>query len=80
MIKNSDLILVMENSHKDIISKMAPEAAAKTHLLKEFLIDKGSKNYPENTGVPDPIGEPTDFYRLSFEVIKDNIKRIARLI
>ena len=80
LIKNSDLILVMEGSHKNIISSMAPEAAAKTYLLKEFLINKGGKNYPENPDVPDPIGEPEDFYRLSFEVIKDNIKRIVELI
>ena len=77
LIKKADLILVMEESHKRIVTSMVPEAAGKTLLLKEYMVDKNKKNYPENPDVPDPIGEPTDFYKLSLEVIKDNIKRIA---
>jgi protein-tyrosine phosphatase len=35
IIKNSDLILVMEEAHKTLISEIAPEARSKTYLLKE---------------------------------------------
>lgn len=80
MIKESDLILVMEASHKDIVARLVPEAASKTYLLKEFLAGGSGENYPDNRNIPDPIGRPMDYYKLSFEVIKNQIERIAKLI
>jgi protein-tyrosine-phosphatase len=79
LIKDVDLILVMENMHRDFIVKMYPEAAAKTHLFKKFGSDN-KRRYPEGLDVPDPIGSPIDFYKLSFEIIKEEAKRIADLI
>ena len=79
LIKNSDLILVMEDMHKEFIKKIVPEAASKTYLLKEFLTAK-DKDYPEGRNIPDPIGKPIDFYKLSFEIIKNQIERIAKLL
>lgn len=80
MIKESDLILVMEASHKDIVARLVPEAASKTYLLKEFLAGGSVENYPDNRNIPDPIGRPMEYYKLSFEVIKNQIERIAKLI
>ena len=80
MIKNASLILVMETSHKEIVTGLMPEATAKTHLLKEFLIEGEEKNYPDDRNIPDPIGKPMDYYKLSFEIIKNQIERIARLL
>lgn len=80
MIKESDLILVMEASHKDIVARLVPEAASKTYLLKEFLVGGSVENYPDNRNIPDPIGRPMEYYKLSFEVIKNQIERIAKLI
>lgn len=80
MIKKSDLILVMEDAHKEIVTRLMPEGAKKVYLLKEFLIDKADKNYPDNRNIPDPIGKPMDYYKLSFEVIKSQIERIAKLL
>ena len=79
LIKAADLILVMEAMHRDFVVNMAPAAAAKTHLLKKFLTDNIA-NYPEDSGIPDPIGKPKDYYKLSFEVIKDQIERIVRAL
>lgn len=80
MIKNADLILVMEASHKDIVARFVPDAAAKTHLLKEFLAEKTGRDYPDDRNIPDPIGRPMDYYKLSFEIIKSQIERIAKLL
>lgn len=79
LIKNSDLILVMEDMHKDFITRIVPEAASKTYLLKEFLADE-DKAYSENHNIPDPIGKPLEYYKLSFQLIKDQIERIAKLL
>lgn len=76
MIKKSDLVIAMEEMHKDFILKLSPDAAPKTHLLK--LYGSGDKRkYPEGSGVSDPIGKPLDFYKLSLQVIKGEVKRIA---
>jgi len=79
MIKRSDLILAMETMHRDFIVGMDPEAAPKTHLLRLFKAGPDRK-YPEDQGVPDPIGKPLDFYKLSFQIIKEETKRIAGLL
>jgi len=79
IIKNSDLILVMEEMHRDFVLRLVPEAASKTHLLKKFKSDN-TRKYPEGVDVPDPIGKPIDFYKLSLEIIKDEAKRIAALL
>lgn len=79
LIRESDLILVMERVHRDFIIRMTPEAAPKTHLLKEFCA-KNERNYPENTDIPDPIGKPREFYELSVAIIKDQVKRIAECV
>ena len=79
MIGKSDLILVMEDMHRDFVIKMDPSAAAKTHILKKFGADDKRK-YPQGSGVPDPIGKPLDFYKLSFQIIKEEVRRIAGLL
>jgi len=79
LIKDAGLILVMEERHKDLIVNMVPEANSKTHLLKGFLAD-GKTDYPEGANIPDPIGKEKEYYKLSLEIIRDQIKRIARMI
>ena len=79
MIKKSDLILVMEDMHRDFVLRLDPEVASKTHLLRIFGSDSKRK-YPQGSGVPDPIGKPLDFYKLSLAIIKEEVKRIAKLL
>jgi len=79
LIDKSDLILAMEDIHKDFILKMNPKAGSKLHLLKKYEASGGRK-YPEGDGVPDPIGRPLDFYKLSLQIIKGEAKRIAALL
>ena len=79
IIRNSDLILVMEQLHKDEVLRRVPEAASKTYLLKEFASQKKIEQ-DEMPGVPDPIGKPIEYYRYSCGIIKKEIERIVNLL
>lgn len=79
MIKKADLILVMEDNHKNEVIRRVPEAAAKTHLLKEF----GRADVAEHSqgyDVPDPIGRPIKDYKYCLAMIKKEIERISKLL
>lgn len=69
-IENADVILTMEPMHKERILCMVPEAKHKTYLLKEFSMKKKRKN----NIIADPIGKSIDFYRETFETIKNSIE------
>jgi protein-tyrosine-phosphatase len=76
MIKEADLILVMEEFQRDEVLRLVPEASAKTHLLREF----GRENKPYYSAVPDPIGRPLKDYEECLKTIKEETERIARLL
>jgi len=78
MIRRSDLILTMEPSHRDSILRMVPQAAAKTHLLKEY--QSVSKIPQGSFSVRDPIGKPIEYYRSTRDEIAAEIERIAELL
>ncbi|MFC1576606.1 low molecular weight protein arginine phosphatase, partial [Candidatus Omnitrophota bacterium] len=45
-IENADVILVMEERHKEVIVGMVPEAEGKIHLLRDFSSEKNQwKHY-----------------------------------
>ena len=79
LINKSDLVLAMEGVHKDFVIRMEPGAEGKVYLLKKYGAN-GKRKYPEGDGVPDPIGRPIDFYKLSLEIIKEEAKRIIALL
>ncbi len=79
MIRSSDLILVMEDLHREEIISRFPAAASKTHLLKMFGRDPG-ENHPEGSDIPDPIGRPLKDYKYCAGVIKKEIERIVKLL
>jgi len=79
MIRDADLILVMEDIHKERVLDLVPEAAGKTYLLKEFK-NPGTSHDEEGEGIPDPIGRPMEFYRYVLKLIKKEIERIAKLL
>jgi len=74
MVKDADLILVMEKKHKQAILEMAPEAENRVFLLKEFAGEK------ENLDIPDPIGQPEEVYRSRLEEIKGYLLKILKKI
>jgi len=76
MIRNSDLILVMERLHKVEILRRVPEASSKTYLIKEFG-KAGGIDYSEETAIDDPIGKAAEDYRKTLNILKKEIERIA---
>jgi len=74
MVRDADLILVMEGRHKDAIIEMAPEVKNKVFLLKEFAGEK------ENLDIPDPIGQPEEVYRSRLQEIKGYLSKILKKI
>jgi protein-tyrosine-phosphatase len=64
LLKTSDLIFVMERSHRDFILNKMPFLDLRVKLLKE------------GSDIPDPIGRPIEEYRRALGIIKDNVANI----
>jgi len=67
MIRNSDLILVMERHHRDAILGVIPDAVGKTFVLPNYADES------RNEDVPDPIGQDLGTYRDIFQRIDSYI-------
>lgn len=77
LIREADLILVMERTHKENILNRRTDAKNKVHLLSEFgRIKKEEKLV--NPDIPDPVGKSLDFYRKVFDIIKESVLRTAK--
>lgn len=74
IVKDADLILVMEKRHKEAILEMAPEVKNRVFLLKEFAGEK------KNLDIPDPIGQPEEAYRKRLQEIKGYLLKILKKI
>jgi protein-tyrosine-phosphatase len=68
LIEWADVVLVMETMHSNRVALVSPPAVDKVMHLKKF--DKRTGDLT----VPDPIGKPLDFYKVSFDVIKRSIE------
>ncbi len=79
MIKDSDLIVVMAAHHMDDIIKRAPQAAPKTHILKQYGRRDDSRAC-EDLDISDPIGKPVEVYEYTLGEIKREVNRIARIL
>ncbi len=79
LIRSADLILTMEEYHKNRIAQWVPEASGKTFLLKEFGTASAAKNL-SRLDIADPIGMPLEAYRESEKEIKAEIERIGKYI
>ncbi|MCM8778245.1 MAG: low molecular weight protein arginine phosphatase [Candidatus Omnitrophica bacterium] len=75
MIEEADLILAMEEAHRNIILSLHPEAEKKTYLLKSFMKDS-LKNSPLE--IPDPIGKPPEVYEEVLFVFKESLQGLIK--
>jgi protein-tyrosine phosphatase len=66
----ADLVLVMEERHREAVSRRFPSAAGKTHLFK------ARAGAPGAAEVPDPVGLTDEDYERTAEDIDDAVKRI----
>lgn len=77
MILKADLVFAMETVHKDRIINLAPEAAGKTHLLKEYT---NTKDKITGYSVPDPIGRPLEVYERVRNAIEKSIEELMKIL
>jgi tRNA threonylcarbamoyl adenosine modification protein (Sua5/YciO/YrdC/YwlC family) len=75
MVDRCDIILVMERLHEERILKLYPEVKNRLFLLKEF-----ARIGENNLDIVDPIGKSREFYFETFDIIKESIERIMRLL
>jgi protein-tyrosine phosphatase len=69
MVETADLVLVMEDYHRQRVAEMVPDVADRTRLLLTFV----GRDEP----VGDPVGLSVECYRLTREVMKPALERIA---
>ena len=79
LIKGSDLILVMAAQHMDYIINRVPEAASKTHVLRQFAVICETQPC-EDLDIVDPIGKAVVFYEGILAIIKKEMKRVAEIL
>ena len=77
LINQADLILVMEQAHKENILNRVFGAQTKVHLLTEFGRIKEEDRLVD-PDIPDPIGKSLDFYRKVFNIIQEGILRTVK--
>jgi len=71
LVEESDLILVMEERHREFILRELPEARGKVHLLRSYA---GLKDPVE---IRDPICGPHGIYDKTFCDIKEALLKIV---
>jgi tRNA threonylcarbamoyl adenosine modification protein (Sua5/YciO/YrdC/YwlC family) len=64
LIKDADLIFVMEPKHKEIILAKVPQLSSKVYILN----------------IKDPIGKPIEDYRQVLQSLKDELPRVLKLL
>lgn len=72
MVRNADIVLVMEQRHKDSAAAMAPECRDRIYLLTAY----GREDTETGEEIEDPIGFETDFYRMIYKRLRTEIDRI----
>jgi len=70
MIRAADLVLVMEEYHRQRVLELVPDAAGWTRLLLSFA--------GREAEVDDPLGSPLEVYRRTREQMKPALERIAQ--
>ncbi len=65
LIQDADLILVMEEMHKEVLGKSSPAALKKTRLLSEFALEKSL-----GSDIIDPYGGNKPLYEQAFKDIE----------
>ena len=78
LVEEADLVLTMTSNHKKAVLDMCPEAGARVHILKEYVLNHGDKEVhisgigpgEINYDIRDPYGQSVDVYRESAEEIE----------
>lgn len=66
IVQEADLILVMEEFHRNYLSEKFPEASHKIKLVKEYLV-----NHTDSLDIIDPIGKDITAFRQCAKEIRE---------
>ena len=69
MIEVSDLVLVMDDYHRQQVVELSPDAAGRTRLLLSYV--------DSSEGVEDPIGLSVECYRQTRDAMKPALAQVA---
>ncbi len=69
MVEAADLVLVMDDYHRQRVVELVPDAAGRTRLLLSYL--------GRDERVEDPIGLSVECYRLTREAMKPALEQVA---
>ena len=78
MIRQADLILVMEQHHAEQIVHRVSSASGKTFVLKRYGVPSTQAIGDQN--IHDPIGKPLEVYESCFADIRDAVDRVAHAL
>ena len=70
-VLSSDLIVVMEQRHKDYLIKIEPTSEPRIFTLGKFLVPEFDKD------IPDPIGKPYSKYEEVYSLIKNAVEELT---
>lgn len=75
LIKQADIILLMEKWQKELLIERFPKAAGKTFLMMEYLWHEDPSEIHD---IPDPTGQDLRDYQEFLEVAHSEVDRIFR--
>lgn len=76
MVEDADLVLVMEQLHKQEILRRIPHAKKKVFLLREFADTAPESS--ENIDIADPIAKPMEVYESCFRLIQESVEKVIQ--
>ncbi len=71
-IRNADLVLVMEEYHREQVVGLAPDAASRTKLLLDYATGERA-----GREVADPIGRSLEFYQQTAAGMEEALEQVA---
>lgn len=69
MVEAADLVLVMDDYHRQRVEELVPDSAGRTRLLLSYA--------DRDESVEDPVGFPAECYRRTRETMKPALERVA---
>lgn len=77
IIRQSYLILTMEERQREMLLRISPQAAGKVSTLSGFC---GADYCRNGSDIEDPYGSGLDFYRQTYEQIKHRIDKLVQIL
>ncbi len=74
LVEQADLILVMEEFHREYLNLCFPGIRKKVYLFKEYVKAQGDKE------IPDPIGHSEEFYRDTAAALKRYAGELVQIL